>query len=131
LDLGAFGFSSIEVTFPAASKLATPYRSGSVTWWMKIVAPSGVASARFMIAGRSCPKYRLSPRISADGLPARNSSAISSACAMPSGLGCRANVSVRPQAAAPENSFSNSGRSCGVAIIRISRMPAAIRVASG
>ena len=60
-----------------------------------------------------------------------NSSPIKNACASPSGLGWTA-YSIRiPHCAPSPRSVRNAAESCGVVMIRMSRMPASISVVSG
>jgi hypothetical protein len=53
------------------------------------------------------------------------------ACARPSGEGCTAYEIDNPQPAPSPSNCSNRGVSCGVEMIRISRIPASISVVSG
>ena len=60
-----------------------------------------------------------------NGRPIRN------ACASPSGLGCTAYSKRTPHWPPSPSSSSKRGRSCGVEMIRISRIPASINAESG
>ncbi|MNY31869.1 hypothetical protein D3C86_1660490 [compost metagenome] len=77
------------------------------------------------------PWKMLSPRISAEGCLPTKSRPMMNACASPSGEGCSAYWMSSPHWLPSPSMVAKRGRSCGVEMTRISRMPAVISVESG
>ncbi len=73
----------------------------------------------------------LSPSTSATGSPSRNSAPTRNAWAIPFGSAWVAYRNDTPNLLPSPSSASNRGRSTGVVMIKMSRMPACIRVAIG
>ena len=88
-----------------------------------LLAPSRRAAAarRGPRRRRCCRRGPASP-----GSPATNASPMTNACASPLGVGCSAYSKRMPHCEPSPSRRRNIGRSCGVEMIRTSRMPASI-----